>query len=123
MSDKVLTISMGVLMVSAGLAHVIITRKYLPIVPDFFPQRMGIVVVSGVIELLAGIGLFVPGLRRQAAFVVLVMMVGFLPLHTWDLFRERPAVSPRWLTVIRFALQFVLICWAWKVWRATYVNP
>ncbi len=119
MNVKVLTIALGVLMTAAGLAHFLITRKYLPIVPRFLPQRMGIVIVSGVIELAAGVGLFFPSTRKEAGLVVLILMLGFLPLHTWDLFRDRPAIGPRWAAVIRFFLQFVLIYWAWKVWRAS----
>src|ERR1700744_2159025 len=99
-------------MTGAGLAHFLITRKYMPIVPQFLPQRFGIVVASGVVELAAGIGLFIPSLRDKAALVVLVLMVGFLPLHTWDLFRDRPAIRPQWLCIVRFVLQFVLIYWA-----------
>jgi uncharacterized membrane protein len=117
MSIKAWTIALGVLMTVAGLAHFMVTKKYLPIVPRFLPQRMSIIVVSGVVELAAGIGLFFPAVRKESAFVVLVLMVGFLPLHAWDLFRERPAIGPRWVTVIRFALQFLLIYWAWNVWR------
>src|SRR6185369_7735530 len=102
MNEKVLTIVLGVIMTAAGLAHFILTRKYLPIVPQFLPQRTGIVIISGVIELAAGIGLFIPGVRKEAAFVVLILMIGFLPLHTWDLFRSRPAIRPHWLAVARF---------------------
>ena len=118
MSIKVWTIVLGVLMSVAGLAHFILTRKYLPIVPRFLPQRVGIIVISGIVELGAGIGLFFPQFRKEAALVVLALMLGFLPLHAWDLFRSRPAIGPNWLAVIRFAIQFFLIYWAWRVWRA-----
>ena len=118
MQEKVLTVALGTIMIAAGLAHFLITRKYLPIVPQFLPRRNGIVVVSGVVELAAGLGLFIPGLRIQAAFTVLVLMIGFLPLHVWDLFRARPAIGPHWFAAIRLALQFALIYWAWYVWRA-----
>jgi uncharacterized membrane protein len=117
MSIKVLTIALGALMTAAGLAHFILTRKYLPIVPRFLPQRMGIVVISGVVQLAAGLGLFFPAVRKESALVVVVLMLGFLPLHTWDLFRSRPAIGPHWVAAIRFALQFLLIYWAWRVWK------
>lgn len=119
MSIKIWTIVLGLLMTAAGLAHFIVTRKYLAIVPRFLPQRVGIVIASGIIEFVAGIGLFFPFVRKEAAFVVLVLMVGFLPLHAWDLFRDRPAIGPRWVTLIRFALQFLLIYWPWRIWRAS----
>ncbi len=117
MNIKFWTIALGVLMTAAGLGHFIVTRKYLPIVPRFLPQRLSIVVVSGIIELGAGLGLFLPALRKEAALVIVILMIGFLPLHTWDLFRDKPAIGPHWVAVIRFALQFLLIYWAWKVWQ------
>jgi uncharacterized membrane protein len=117
MSVKFWTIALGIGMTTAGLAHFLLTRKYLPIVPRFLPQRMAIVVISGVIELAAGLGLFFPAVRKEAALVVLVLMLAFLPLHTWDMFRNRPAVGPHWFAAIRFAVQFLLIYWAWQVWK------
>jgi uncharacterized membrane protein len=117
MSIKIWTIALGALMTTAGIAHFAFTRKYLPIVPRWFPQRTGIVILSGLVELSAGIGLFFPQTRKEAALVVLVLMLGFLPLHTWDLFRDRPAIGPHWAAAIRLALQFVLIYWALYVWR------
>ena len=113
------TIALGVGMSTAGLAHFLITRKYLPIVPKFFPQRVAIVVVSGVIELCAGVGLFIPAIRKEAALTVLFLMIAFLPLHVWDMFRDRPAMGSHPVAIIRLALQFVLIYWAWRVWRAS----
>jgi uncharacterized membrane protein len=118
MTGKIGAYALGALMTAAGLAHFVITRKYLPIVPQFFPQRFTIVILSGAIELAAGIGLFFPGVRKESALVVLVLMLGFLPLHAWDLFRLRPAIGPHWVAAVRFGIQFVLIYWAWRVWRA-----
>ena len=119
MNIKFWTIVLGVGMSIAGLAHFLVTRKYLPIVPKFFPQRMAIVVISGIIELGAGVGLFIPAVRKEAALVVLLLMIAFLPLHAWDMFRDRPAMGSPMVAVIRFVLQFVLIYWAWRVWRAS----
>ena len=118
MREKIWTISLALLMTVAGIAHFLVTRKYLPIVPRILPNRTLIVLFSGIIELAAGIGLFFPFVRKEAAFTILLLMIGFLPLHTWDLFRERPAISPRWLAAVRLGLQFLLIHWAWRVWRA-----
>jgi len=117
MRIKIWTIVLGALMTLAGIAHFLLTRKYLPIVPRFLPQRTGIVILSGIVELAAGIGLFFPQVRKEAALVVLVLMVLFLPLHVWDLFRDRPAIGPHWVAAIRLVLQFVLIYWSWRVWR------
>ena len=67
--------------------------------------------------LMAGVGLLFHSTRYDAGLAVLIMMVGFLPLHIWDVFRERPAMGSKMLAWIRLPLQGVLIVWSWYVWR------
>lgn len=74
--------------------------------------RRLIVQVSGLVELAAGIGLYIPVLRNIAALIVFILMIGFLPLHIWDVSRVRPAMGTKARAWIRLALQFVLIGWA-----------
>ncbi len=104
---------MAVLMTVAGIAHLVKPRFYLPIVPEWLPSRMAAIYVSGLVELLAGIGLFIPAYRREAALLVLLLMCIFLPLHAWDCFRFHPAMGSTGRALIRLLLQFVLIGWCW----------
>ena len=117
-----LTIVMAIGMILAGATHFLRTRIYLRIVPEFFPLRILIIQLSGLIELLAGLGLLIPAFRSKAALVVLILMIGFLPLHIWDVFRERPAMGSKTNAWIRLVLQFLLIGWAWLITRATPQN-
>jgi uncharacterized membrane protein len=110
-----LTIALAILMIAAGITHFLKTRLYLRIVPQFLPLRIPIVQLSGLIELAAGIGLCIPAYRYRAATLVLLLMIVFLPLHIWDVFRERPAMGSRQLAWIRLPIQFLLIAWAWYV--------
>jgi uncharacterized membrane protein len=96
-------------MITAGGTHFIRSGMYLRIVPEFFPARILIIQVSGLVELLAGICLFIPVTRETAALTVLILMICILPLHIWDVFRERPAMGSTRNAWIRRALQFVLI--------------
>jgi uncharacterized membrane protein len=110
-----LVIALAMLMIAAAITHFWKTRLYLRIVPEFLPLRIPIIQLSGLLELVAGIGLCVPAYRSQAATLVFVMMIAFLPLHVWDVFRLRPAMGSKLLAWIRLPLQFVLIAWAWYV--------
>ena len=112
---QLLTILMAILMLVTGVIHFIRTKSYLHIVPDIFPARILIIQISGVIELMAGIGLLIPATRNAAALTVLLLMIGFLPLHIWDVTRVRPAMGSTGAAWIRLALQFVLIAWAWYI--------
>ena len=111
----VLTFLFGAGMILAGIMHFSKTNMYLRIVPGFFPFRVPIVLASGLLELVAGAGLFIPDFRQVAARLILIMMIGFLPLHIWDVFRDRPAMGSRKLALIRLPLQFLLIAWAWFI--------
>ncbi len=100
-------------MMVAGTVHFAAPRSYLRIVPEWLPYRMAVVYGSGVLELIAGIGLFLPAYRSEAALLVLSLMAIFLPLHIWDCFREHPALGSKTGAIVRLFLQFVLIAWAW----------
>jgi uncharacterized membrane protein len=115
-ASGILTILMGILLIITGSIHFLNTRSYLHIVPEFFPGRILIIQISGALELAAGIALFIPATRKMGAFVVLILMIGFLPLHIWDVFRERPAMGNKINALMRLALQFVLIAWAWYIY-------
>lgn len=90
---------------------------YGPIIPDALSKDL-ITYLSGAVELLLGVGLFIRSLRPLAGLGVLILMIVFLPLHLWDVFRDEPAMGSKLLASIRLMLQFVLIGWAWLVYKA-----
>lgn len=89
---------------------------YGTIIPDALPKDL-VTYLSGVVEILLGTGLLIRRLRPMAGLGVLVLMIVFLPLHLWDVFRDEPAMGSTLLASIRLVLQFVLIGWAWLVYK------
>ena len=67
-------------------------------------------------ELLLGIAVFIPRIRSTATLGILLIMIAFLPLHVWDVFRDDPAIGSKALAYTRLPLQCVLIAWAWLVY-------
>lgn len=112
----VLTALMSALMLLAGINHFRKPGFYKPIIPRvFLAYKKPVILLSGIVEILAGLGLFFVTTRYYAAILVLVLMLAFLPLHIWDLGRERPAMGSKRNAFIRLILQFVLIAWAWYI--------
>lgn len=109
--------TLGVLMILAGVQHFRDPAMYGPIIPDALSKDL-ITYLSGAVELLLGVGLFIRSLRPLAGLGVLILMIVFLPLHLWDVFRDEPAMGSKLLASIRLMLQFVLIGWAWLVYKA-----
>jgi uncharacterized membrane protein len=72
------------LLVSGVLLHFFRARLTAGIIPPFFPARLFLAVLTGVCEIAGAIGLFVPRIRRLAAFWIAVMMVAIFPANIYS---------------------------------------
>ena len=115
----VLTYLFGAFLITAGIGHFLNPQKYFPFIPDFLPKA-AVNYLSGLLEILAGAGVFIPRFKNIATFTILLMMIAFLPLHIIDVFKERPAIGSHTIAIIRLPLQFVLIYWAWYICDKKY---
>ena len=119
---KILTYLFGSLMISAGINHFISPEIYNPFIPDFLPE-LAVNYISGLLEIILGVGVFFPVSRKTATLGILILMVLFLPLHTFDVFSENPAIGSHTAALIRLPIQFVLIFWAWYIWKSAPKKP
>jgi uncharacterized membrane protein len=71
------------LLASAILLHFMRTNASASIIPPAFPAHSFLVLLTGVLEIAGAIGLFIPVLRRQAAFSIAVMMVAVFPANVY----------------------------------------
>ena len=101
-------------MIFGGVNHFLKPEMYLPFIPSFLPGA-AINYLSGIAEIIVGIGVFIPAFRSQSTLGILVLMLLFLPLHIVDVFKENPAIGSHQMALIRLPLQFVLILWAWFI--------
>ena len=111
-----LTKTFGIFMIFGGILHFVMPDFYNAFIPDALP-KLAINILGGLIELTLGIGLFIAKYKQKAALGILVLMLLFLPLHVWDVFRESPAIGSHAAALLRLPLQFVLIGWAWFISR------
>jgi uncharacterized membrane protein len=107
----------AVAFVGAGLNHFRSMPFYERIVPPSFPRPRLLVVVSGVAEVLGGLGLLVRPLRRAAGWGLIALLLAVLPANVHMATSDDPRVTldlPRWALILRLPLQAVLIVWvAW----------
>ena len=71
--------ALGLALVLAGLAHFVRPELFLPMVPSFLPSPELIVLVSGIGELLVGVGLLVPRTRRASGWAAVALFVAIWP--------------------------------------------
>jgi uncharacterized membrane protein len=112
---------MGVTYVVAGAMHFVVPALYVQIIPPRFPNPLALVYLSGVAEILLGIGVVVPRTRRLAAWGLVALLVAIFPANvymaTHDVMLEglpawasTPSNAATWA---RLPFQLVFIAWAW----------
>ena len=115
---KVLKWFFIILMVGAGLMHFIKPTPYLNFIPYFLPEPLLLVYASGVVEIILGLGLLADNkIAGKAALGIFILMLVFLPLHTWDVFRTHPAIGSHTRAYIRFPIQLILVYLSYKLFR------
>ena len=108
---------LSVLFVAAGINHFLSSGIYLRITPDYFPWPLALVYVSGFFEVLGGVGVAIPCLRRAAGYGLIALLVALFPANVDMVLNadDFPSI-PYWVLVARLPLQGILIAWVW--WSA-----
>ena len=103
----------GVFFVAAGINHFINPGFYLKIMPTYLPWHYALVIISGVAEVVLGVGLLIPQTRSLAAWGLIALLIAIFPANIHmatrpELYPDIPVVA-LW---IRLPLQFLLMLWA-----------
>lgn len=104
------------LMVGAGVNHFLAPAPYIAMVPDALPAPGALVAISGVAEILGGLGLILPATRRLAAWGLIALLIAVFPANINMAIHELPLGEtrvPAWALWARLPLQLVAIAWAY----------
>ncbi|MCA0132066.1 DoxX family protein [Winogradskyella alexanderae] len=105
---------MAALYIIAGIMHFVKTKMYMLIMPEYLSNHRGLVILSGIIEILLGIGLCIPALKVFSIYSIIAMLAVFLLVHFYMLTNEKASLGiPKWILILRIPLQFALMYWAW----------
>ena len=105
-------------MILIGVAHFLVPEPFVRIVPAWLPAPLALVVVSGVFEILGGVGLLVPRTRRAASFGLVALYLAVFPANvnmavnhlTFD------GVTPVPPAALWGRLPFQIVLIAWALW-------
>lgn len=98
----------------AGLTHFISPKMYLAIMPPYIPAHRLMVILSGVAEILLGVGLLFPATRALSAWGLILLLIAVFPANVYMATSSRFRKFPAWLRWARLPLQGVLIWWAYQ---------
>ncbi len=124
--QRIALLTLSPFFILAGLNHFLNPRFYEVIVPRALPNPAALVAISGLFELLGGLGVLPARTRRLAGWGLIALLIAVFPANIDmaqhpDRFAEMAgSAPPRWLLLARLPLQLIFILW---VWVATQPRP
>ncbi len=104
--------------VGAGVNHFVMPRTYEQIVPPSLGDSRRLVQLSGVAELVGGLGVLSKRTRGPAGAWLIAVLVGVFPANVYMAqAHERFHRVPRWALYGRLPLQPLMMWWAWRATR------
>lgn len=103
----------------AGVMHFVSPQFFIDIVPDYLPNAELLVFISGVFEILGGVGLLVAQTRRFAALGLVALFIAVFPANIHMAIHHITPTGaptlPSWMPWARLPLQGLFIWWAYGI--------
>ena len=74
-------IAMGVMLLFTGIAHFKFTKGMEMMLPRFLPFKKVFVILTGVLEIAAGIGLFLPSMQKNTGWWLILFFILIIPAN------------------------------------------
>jgi uncharacterized membrane protein len=88
---------------------------------EWVPYRTGIVLATGILELLGAVGLWLPGMARITGGLLILMFLGFLPVNVYAAVHRVEfgghEMGPIYL-LVRVPFQLLLVGWTYWATRS-----
>ena len=116
-------LGLSVFFIYFGVDHFINPDFYLSIMPPSFPMHLEAVYISGLFEILGGIGVLLSKTRKLAGWGLFALLIAVYPANIYmaltpEAFPEIPLSA----LYFRLILQFLFFYWAYSVTRPSF-NP
>lgn len=111
--------AMAVMLLFTSIAHFVFTKGMSMMLPNFFPFKVELVYLTGVIEIVLAIGLLMPGVRVAAAWFLIVFFILLLPANIYAAVKhidyEKATFAGNGLSYLwfRVPLQVFFIVWTY----------
>lgn len=123
---EIFRVILAVSMIVVGITHFIRPEQYARIVPPQLPYPVSLVYISGLFEVLGGIGLLIPFVSVAAAWGLIALFIAVFPANINQAINSIPIDGiPHYPLAywIRLPFQAVLIMWAWWYTRKPLQQP
>jgi uncharacterized membrane protein len=109
-------VGLSLFFIFTAIGHFIKTEEMAVMLPPVVPNRVEIILVTGVFELLSAIGVWIPRLRKITGLRIMLMLIGVLSANIYSAihgvdFGGHSSGPVYWL--VRIAFQIFVIGWAY----------
>ncbi|MDZ4816029.1 MAG: DoxX family protein [Verrucomicrobiota bacterium] len=102
----------GLFFILAGANHFAHPEPYISMMPSYLPWPRLLVEISGVAEIVGGIGFMIPRLRFISAWGLIALLVAVFPANLNVAINGWPSVTiPQWVLWVRLPFQLLFIWW------------
>ncbi len=110
-------IVLAIFFIAAGINHFVHPGVYARIVPPWLPAPALLVEISGICEVIGGIGVLIPSTRRFAGAGLIALLIAVFPANVQmaqhpELYTDL-GTAPAFY--VRLPIQLVLIAWVWWI--------
>jgi len=107
----------AVMFVLIGIMHLVKPYRLTYMVDGLLPYPLQLVLISGILEIIFGIGLLMPSLSMLAAWGLIALLILMFPANINVAIKQLPAPgglpAAPWYTWSRLAFQPLYIVWIW----------
>ena len=108
-----------------ALGHFIRTEEMSQMLPPSIPYRVEVIYLTGILELLGAIGVWIPRLTRLTGICLILLLAGVLPANIYSALSRVDfgghAAGPAYL-LVRVPFQLFVICWTYWATEQKWFN-
>jgi uncharacterized membrane protein len=112
-------IAMSAMLIFTAIGHFAYTKGMALMLPNFIPQKELVVYITGMIEVIAAIGLLIPGLRVLTGWLLILFFILILPANVYAAIKhvdyQKADFNGNGLNYLwfRIPLQIIFILWTY----------
>ena len=115
-SPKQARVGLSLFFLFTSIGHFIKTEAMAEMLPPSVPYRTGLIYLTGILELLGGVGVWIPGLTRLTGLLLILMLMGILPSNIYSAMNRVDfgghGAGPAYL-LVRIPFQLFVIWWTY----------
>ena len=119
-------VGLSLFFIFTGLGHFIRTQDMAAMLPLNVPYRVELVYLTGILEILGAIGVWIPKLTRLTGFLLILMLVAILPANIYSAINRVDfgghEAGPIYL-LVRIPFQLFVIWWTYFATEQNWFKP